>query len=76
MPMSVLFTMSRCSIQHETTFLAAARGPIFSQDLPNLVASKDADFSYVDAVFCCLAHVTTQVGSFIMLFLRFFSINC
>jgi hypothetical protein len=31
------------------------------QDLPNLVAVKDADFSKVDAVFCCLPHGTTQV---------------
>jgi hypothetical protein len=31
------------------------------QDLPNLVAVKDADFSNVDAVFCCLPHGTTQV---------------
>lgn len=31
------------------------------QDLPNLVAIKDADFSNVDAVFCCLPHGTTQV---------------
>jgi N-acetyl-gamma-glutamyl-phosphate reductase len=32
------------------------------QDLPRLVAIKDADFSGVDAVFCCLPHGTTQVG--------------
>lgn len=31
------------------------------QDLPDLVAVKDADFSSVDAVFCCLPHGTTQV---------------
>ncbi|KAF8722125.1 hypothetical protein HU200_022765 [Digitaria exilis] len=31
-----------------------------SQDLPRLVAVKDADFSNVDAVFCCLPHGTTQ----------------
>jgi hypothetical protein len=31
------------------------------QDLPNLVAVKDTDFSEVDAVFCCLPHGTTQV---------------
>ena len=42
------------------------------QDLPNLVAIKDADFSDVDAVFCCLPHGTTQVGIFIMIFLRYF----
>lgn len=30
------------------------------QDLPDLVAVKDADFSSVDAVFCCLPHATTQ----------------
>lgn len=31
------------------------------QDLPDMVAIKDADFSNVDAVFCCLPHGTTQV---------------
>lgn len=31
------------------------------QDLPDMVAVKDADFSDVDAVFCCLPHGTTQV---------------
>ncbi|KVI01968.1 N-acetyl-gamma-glutamyl-phosphate reductase, active site-containing protein, partial [Cynara cardunculus var. scolymus] len=30
------------------------------QDLPDLVAVKDADFSSVEAVFCCLPHGTTQ----------------
>jgi len=33
---------------------------LISQDLPSLVAVKDADFSGVDAVFCCLPHGTTQ----------------
>ncbi|KAK4378400.1 hypothetical protein RND71_000262 [Anisodus tanguticus] len=33
---------------------------LVTQDLPNLVAVKDADFSAVDAVFCCLPHGTTQ----------------
>jgi N-acetyl-gamma-glutamyl-phosphate reductase len=33
------------------------------QDLPDMVAVKDADFSKVDAVFCCLPHGTTQVRS-------------
>ncbi|KMS94828.1 hypothetical protein BVRB_014940 [Beta vulgaris subsp. vulgaris] len=33
---------------------------LVSQDLPNLVAVNDADFSNVDAVFCCLPHGTTQ----------------
>lgn len=32
------------------------------QDLPDMVAVKDADFSNVDAVFCCLPHGTTQVS--------------
>ena len=31
------------------------------QELPDMVAIKDADFSDVDAVFCCLPHGTTQV---------------
>ncbi|KAK8580103.1 hypothetical protein V6N12_070387 [Hibiscus sabdariffa] len=31
-----------------------------TQDLPTLVSVKDADFSHVDAVFCCLPHGTTQ----------------
>ncbi|KAE8690613.1 N-acetyl-gamma-glutamyl-phosphate reductase [Hibiscus syriacus] len=31
-----------------------------TQDLPTLVSVKDADFSNVDAVFCCLPHGTTQ----------------
>ncbi|CAI9781904.1 unnamed protein product [Fraxinus pennsylvanica] len=30
------------------------------KDLPDMVAVKDADFSNVDAVFCCLPHGTTQ----------------
>lgn len=34
---------------------------ITMQDLPDMVAIKDADFSDVDAVFCCLPHGTTQV---------------
>ncbi|GAU22815.1 hypothetical protein TSUD_142550 [Trifolium subterraneum] len=33
---------------------------LVSQDLPDLIAIKDADFSDVDAVFCCLPHGTTQ----------------
>ncbi|KAL5984870.1 hypothetical protein ACLOJK_041828 [Asimina triloba] len=33
---------------------------LITQDLPNMVAIKDADFSKVDAVFCCLPHGTTQ----------------
>ncbi|XP_068665892.1 probable N-acetyl-gamma-glutamyl-phosphate reductase, chloroplastic [Aristolochia californica] len=33
---------------------------LITQDLPNMVAIKDADFSNVDAVFCCLPHGTTQ----------------
>ncbi|KAL4275921.1 hypothetical protein AHAS_Ahas20G0155500 [Arachis hypogaea] len=31
-----------------------------TQKLPDLIAVKDADFSHVDAVFCCLPHGTTQ----------------
>ncbi|GBG60475.1 hypothetical protein CBR_g5649 [Chara braunii] len=31
-----------------------------AQELPDLVAVKDADFDNVDAVFCCLPHGTTQ----------------
>eukprot|EP00268_Persea_americana_P045526 TRINITY_DN46448_c0_g1_i1.p1 TRINITY_DN46448_c0_g1~~TRINITY_DN46448_c0_g1_i1.p1 ORF type:complete len:442 (-),score=72.52 TRINITY_DN46448_c0_g1_i1:285-1610(-) len=33
---------------------------LITQELPNMVAIKDADFSNVDAVFCCLPHGTTQ----------------
>ncbi|KAL8553309.1 hypothetical protein ACS0TY_001834 [Phlomoides rotata] len=33
---------------------------LVKQDLPDMVAVKDADFSSVDAVFCCLPHGTTQ----------------
>ncbi|XP_010096166.2 probable N-acetyl-gamma-glutamyl-phosphate reductase, chloroplastic [Morus notabilis] len=33
---------------------------LITQDLPSMVAIKDADFSSVDAVFCCLPHGTTQ----------------
>ncbi|XP_076908686.1 putative N-acetyl-gamma-glutamyl-phosphate reductase, chloroplastic isoform X1 [Bidens hawaiensis] len=33
---------------------------LITKDLPDLVAVKDADFSGVDAVFCCLPHGTTQ----------------
>ncbi|XAR72870.1 N-acetyl-gamma-glutamyl-phosphate reductase [Bertholletia excelsa] len=31
-----------------------------TQHLPDMIAIKDADFSSVDAVFCCLPHGTTQ----------------
>ncbi|XP_058215588.1 probable N-acetyl-gamma-glutamyl-phosphate reductase, chloroplastic isoform X1 [Rhododendron vialii] len=31
-----------------------------TQHLPNMIAVNDADFSNVDAVFCCLPHGTTQ----------------
>eukprot|EP00270_Netrium_digitus_P008095 TRINITY_DN2398_c0_g1_i1.p1 TRINITY_DN2398_c0_g1~~TRINITY_DN2398_c0_g1_i1.p1 ORF type:complete len:441 (+),score=110.23 TRINITY_DN2398_c0_g1_i1:67-1323(+) len=40
--------------------LASVFPHLVSQDLPNMVAVKDADFSSVDAVFCCLPHGTTQ----------------
>ncbi|OMO74183.1 Semialdehyde dehydrogenase, NAD-binding protein [Corchorus capsularis] len=33
---------------------------LITRDLPTLVSVKDADFSKVDAVFCCLPHGTTQ----------------
>eukprot|EP00252_Welwitschia_mirabilis_P015002 TRINITY_DN33106_c0_g1_i1.p1 TRINITY_DN33106_c0_g1~~TRINITY_DN33106_c0_g1_i1.p1 ORF type:complete len:408 (-),score=65.22 TRINITY_DN33106_c0_g1_i1:181-1404(-) len=33
---------------------------LITQDLPTMIAIKDADFSKVDAVFCCLPHGTTQ----------------
>ncbi|KNA12513.1 hypothetical protein SOVF_125380 [Spinacia oleracea] len=33
---------------------------LVTQNLPNLLAVNDADFSNVDAVFCCLPHGTTQ----------------
>ncbi|XP_034678594.1 probable N-acetyl-gamma-glutamyl-phosphate reductase, chloroplastic [Vitis riparia] len=33
---------------------------LITQDLPDMVAIKDANFSNVDAVFCCLPHGTTQ----------------
>lgn len=33
---------------------------LITQELPTMVAIKDADFSNVDAVFCCLPHGTTQ----------------
>lgn len=33
---------------------------LLAQDLPDMVAVKDADFESVDAVFCCLPHGTTQ----------------
>ncbi|KAI3872119.1 hypothetical protein MKX03_033180 [Papaver bracteatum] len=33
---------------------------LIKQDLPDMVAVKDANFSNVDAVFCCLPHGTTQ----------------
>ncbi|PWA69123.1 oxidoreductase [Artemisia annua] len=33
---------------------------LITHNLPDLVAVKDADFSSVDAVFCCLPHGTTQ----------------
>ncbi|PKI39290.1 hypothetical protein CRG98_040346 [Punica granatum] len=33
---------------------------LITQDLPDMVAIKDANFGDVDAVFCCLPHGTTQ----------------
>ncbi|KAL8161558.1 hypothetical protein V2J09_013047, partial [Rumex salicifolius] len=33
---------------------------LITQDLPDMVVVKDADFSDIDAVFCCLPHGTTQ----------------
>ncbi|XP_059428114.1 probable N-acetyl-gamma-glutamyl-phosphate reductase, chloroplastic isoform X3 [Corylus avellana] len=33
---------------------------LVTQDLPDMVSVKDANFSDVDAVFCCLPHGTTQ----------------
>lgn len=33
---------------------------LITQDLPKMISIKDADFSSVDAVFCCLPHGTTQ----------------
>ncbi|KAF7840877.1 putative N-acetyl-gamma-glutamyl-phosphate reductase, chloroplastic [Senna tora] len=33
---------------------------LITQDLPDLIAVKDANFSDVEAVFCCLPHGTTQ----------------
>ncbi|XP_024381902.1 probable N-acetyl-gamma-glutamyl-phosphate reductase, chloroplastic [Physcomitrium patens] len=40
--------------------LASVFPQLITQDLPNMVAVKDADFLNVDAVFCCLPHGTTQ----------------
>ncbi|MCO5604719.1 hypothetical protein L7F22_058889 [Adiantum nelumboides] len=40
--------------------LASVFPHLVSQNLPNMVAVNDADFSQVDAVFCCLPHGTTQ----------------
>lgn len=33
---------------------------LITQNLPDMIAVKDANFSDVDAVFCCLPHGTTQ----------------
>ncbi|CAI0455725.1 unnamed protein product, partial [Linum tenue] len=33
---------------------------VTQKDLPTLISTSDADFSDVDAVFCCLPHGTTQ----------------
>lgn len=40
--------------------LASVFPHLMTQKLPDMVAVKDADFSEVDAVFCCLPHGTTQ----------------
>ncbi|CAM6091935.1 unnamed protein product [Calypogeia fissa] len=40
--------------------LASVFPHLMAQNLPDMVAVKDADFSQVDAVFCCLPHGTTQ----------------
>lgn len=40
--------------------LASVFPHLISQDLPTMIAVKDADFSKLDAVFCCLPHGTTQ----------------
>ena len=58
-------------------FVLAYVDPLFIlQDLPNLVAVKDADFSDVDAVFCCLPHGTTQVIYIHHAFSEMFPVNC
>jgi len=41
------------------------------QDLSDLIAIKDANFSNVDVVFCCLPHGTTQVLSYVIWVLYF-----
>ncbi|KAL3700126.1 hypothetical protein R1sor_018148 [Riccia sorocarpa] len=40
--------------------LASVFPHLVTQNLPDMVAVKDADFSNVDAIFCCLPHGTTQ----------------
>ncbi|KAL2651713.1 hypothetical protein R1flu_019841 [Riccia fluitans] len=40
--------------------LASVFPHLITQNLPDMVAVKDADFSNVDAIFCCLPHGTTQ----------------
>lgn len=40
-----------------------------------MVAVKDADFSTVDAVFCCLPHGTTQVPFDLLRFYYFCTIH-
>lgn len=40
--------------------IASAFPHLVTQDLPDMIAIKDANFSDVDAVFCCLPHGTTQ----------------
>lgn len=40
--------------------LASVFPHLITQDLPDMVTVKDADFSQIDAVLCCLPHGTTQ----------------
>ncbi|XVE76929.1 hypothetical protein DITRI_Ditri13aG0020000 [Diplodiscus trichospermus] len=40
--------------------LLGASGYTGAEDLPTMISVRDADFSNVDAVFCCLPHGTTQ----------------
>ncbi|KMZ65508.1 N-acetyl-gamma-glutamyl-phosphate reductase [Zostera marina] len=67
---SEIVRLLACHPKLDITLMTADRkagqsiGSVFphlnAQDLPDMVSVKDADFSKVDAVFCCLPHGTTQ----------------
>ncbi|KAL7002772.1 N-acetyl-gamma-glutamyl-phosphate reductase [Sarracenia purpurea var. burkii] len=61
-PQSLQFAKTKSQIPGKTVRIGVlgASGYTGSEHLPDMIAINDADFSNVDAVFCCLPHGTTQ----------------